>query len=78
MCCACVNIVYDVPLPRLGRSLKHTSNPHTVNLHLCILGYFVYQPLKDLIRGNVLESLDERLCKSSKYCCYFGQSHLQV
>lgn len=64
--------------PHSCGSLKHAILVPIADLHLCILGYFAYQLLKDLIRGTVLESLDERVCKSSKYCCYFGQSHLQV
>lgn len=65
------------PLPHLCGSLKCPIPVPIADLHLCVLGYFAYQLLKDLIRGNVLESLDKRFCKSSKYCCYFGQSHLQ-
>lgn len=79
MHCLCTNdVVPCAPLPYLSESLKHTIQVRIAELHLCILGYFAYQLPKDLIRGNVLESSDERFRKSSKYCCYFGQSHLQA
>lgn len=58
--------------------MEHTNEPYAVDLHLGILGYFVYQPLKDLIRGDVLESLDERLAKVQSIVVILEQSHLQV